>query len=122
MDLITLAGGEPRLTMGPRQISLATRIPLEEVMEDLNYLLSPDVHSATPDHDGKRLIPLVESNLNAGFYIVNLDKHKMVSPERERARKRRWAAKKREEDRATRVNIITDNVTVLESKRPNQGG
>lgn len=116
MDMITLAGGERALEMGPKQISLRTGIPLEHVVEDLEYLLAPDPYSATTDHEGRRLLPLDPDNANAGYIIVNLDKHKSMTPERERARKAAWARKNRSKESSTRVNLTVDTILVNSGK------
>lgn len=66
---------------------------LDEFEHAIRPLLEPDLNSGSPEHEGRRLLPI-----QGGWFVVNGEFwRKRFSEERAKERKRRWIARKREE-------------------------
>lgn len=74
-DLLVLADKDGIVDMTPTAIARRTNTPLEVVTEAIPKLESPDPHSRTPDHEGRRILRL-EAHRDWGWRIVNFVKYR----------------------------------------------
>lgn len=116
MDSVVLAEADNVVHMGLRAFAKTTGWSLEQVREAATVHMAPDPESRTKTLEGRRWAWVDSDNEDAGFLVVNRDIYKRESPDQKKVRKARWAAKARAEEKESRVNIITDNITVL--RRP----
>jgi len=113
MDSVVLADADNIVHMGLRAFAKTTGWTLEQVREAAAVHMAPDPESRTKRLEGRRWVWADAENEDAGFLVVNRDIYKIESPDQKRARDRLWAGRKRAEERAHRVNIITDSITVM---------
>lgn len=95
-DLLKLADSTGVVDMTPEAISRRINCPLEEVGHALVELAKPDLRSRSPDHEGRRIIPL-DSRRDWGWIIVNYALYRALQDEE--ARRATWRdakAKQRE--------------------------
>jgi hypothetical protein len=57
-DMLKLADIDGVVDMTPEAISRRINLPFEKVVEFLAELMKPDEKSRSPEHDGRRIIPL----------------------------------------------------------------
>jgi len=117
MDSVVLAEADDIVHMGLKAFAKATGWTLDQVKEAASVHMSPDPDSRTKLHEGRRWLWVDPDNENAGFLVVNRSTYKRESPEQSNLRKNQWAKRRREQDRAARVNITTDNITVISNER-----
>jgi hypothetical protein len=87
--------------MGPKMMAKNFSIPLPDVEKALGRLNSPDDESRSPDHEGRRIVPLGDGLV--GWQIVNYVAYRDARDDDDRREyKRRWQAEKRREDRERR--------------------
>jgi hypothetical protein len=84
-------------------------LPAQEVAEAIKVLLAPDPNSGTPEHDGRRLIPLNPERPMQGWRLANFDKysmqvHRANDASRQRAKR---AAAHEEEDEPAPIALST---------------
>lgn len=115
MDSVVLAEGDNIVHMGLRAFAKTTGWSLDQVREAARVHMTEDPESRTKTEGGRRWMWVDPNNEEAGFLVVNRDLYKRESQEQRKSRKSQWAAKKRAAERETRVNILTDNVTVMEA-------
>lgn len=77
MDFLILADRDGVVDMTPEAFSRRTNVPLETVRECIEKLMMPDPTSNTPDHEGKRLLPLTDEK-PWGWQIVNYEKYRAI--------------------------------------------
>lgn len=73
-DLVILSDMEGFLDMTPESIARITGVPLEIIRDSIASLLAPDPMSRCKDHDGRRLIPMLDDDGEPrpwGWQIVN---------------------------------------------------
>jgi hypothetical protein len=122
MSLLALAGSSPFIRMGRKQIAHRIKHPPQLVNEAIDAFLAEDLDSRTKAFGGRRLVPLDSENENAGFRIVNWEKWLEDKKRESQEARRRYKTEKEREYRArkiqdpAKVNIITDNITVLPRK------
>jgi hypothetical protein len=108
MDLIVLADPVGRVDMTIESVARVTNVPLEIVTAAVCKLCKPDVNSRSPDHDGRRLVPLDEGR-SWGWQIVNFGAyHGMRNEVARRDYMRVYMQRRRKQKEAplTPVNIV----------------
>lgn len=83
MDLLILADRDGFVDMTHEAIAARTRLPLEMVNKAVNMLTQPDEKSRTPDHDGRRLLP-IDPRRGWGWKVVNYEKYRTIRDENDR--------------------------------------
>ena len=113
IGMVTLANENHVCDMG--EVALAQRlfIPLHKLKEAIQVLSKPDSDSKSPEHEGRRIIPLkdmddVESN--RGWFVVNREEYiRMASVEYKRSQDRVRQKRKRDKNNETPGLSVTDN-------------
>ena len=88
MDMLLLADINGVVNMTPDSIAARTRMPLEMVKRLLAELEMPDPESATPDHEGRRIVR-IDSHRSWGWEIVNYTKYRQYASDEQRREKTR---------------------------------
>jgi hypothetical protein len=124
--ILILSGPTPYVRKGREAIAHETRLPLKLVSSAIDIFLAPDNDSTTKTHEGRRLALIEPGNERAGFKILNkeiwrersIEDRKLARRSKDTHRKR----VKRAEAQSTKVNIITDNITVMPSQKSRPKG
>lgn len=123
MAMLSLADQDDNVFMGARRLSYKTRIPIEIVERGLMELLKPDETSRSSEQMGRRVVPLPWADgkkpdpmeLNArGYFIVNRAYYKRLA---RNSYHRNYMRQRREKEKGARVNITTDNITVIDGRK-----
>lgn len=122
MDSVVLSEADNVVHMGLRAFAKATGWTLEQVREAARVHMSPDPESRTKTMEGRRWMWVDSENEEAGFLVVNRDIYKRESPDQEKARRRKYAKDRRDQERSNHINVITDNVTIVEAGRGTKKG
>ncbi len=94
-DFLKLADWHGVVDMTPESIARRTNVPLDIVKAGIAALCAPDPQSRTPDHEGRRLIPLAD-NRDWGWQIVNYKSYReMRDEDAKREYMRGWMRNKR---------------------------
>ena len=98
MDILLCSDGDGNVIMTKNAICRKIRASIEEVEWGLDELQKPDSESKTPEHEGRRLIPL--EGHGYGWKIVNYEHYRDIKSDRQRReetaeRVRRFRAKKK---------------------------
>lgn len=96
-DLLKLCDPEGVVDMTITAISRRTNVPLEKVERGIAELMKPDPESRTPEHEGRRLLPLDERR-NWGWVIVNYKDYRDLQ-DHDALRAYNRAAKQRQRDK-----------------------
>ena len=101
-DLIILADENDNVMMDVVDVAHRTRVPIEVVEKNLDFLLAPDPLSKSSLEGGRRLTALKSpTGATIGYHVVNRHYYKrLMSRVRRREYMRRYRAKKMEEGRA----------------------
>jgi len=94
-QMIVLCDDQGIVDMTPSAISRRTGIPQDIIVEGIEILSKPDLHSRTPDEDGKRIV-LIDENSAWGWRIVNHKKYRQMASyeDKKRADRERIAEKR----------------------------
>jgi hypothetical protein len=82
-DMLKLADIDGVVDMTPEAIHRRINLPIEKVVDFLVELQKPDPKSRSPEHDGKRIVPL-DSHRDWGWIIVNYGHYRMLRDEEAR--------------------------------------
>ena len=82
-QLIILADKQGIVDMTPEALSRRTTIPLEIIKIGLAALEQPDLHSRTPDEEGRRITRLSDTR-EWGWHITNYSKYREIRSAEER--------------------------------------
>jgi len=81
------------------------RVTVEQCEEALEKFKQPDKYSRSREHEGRRI-----EEIDGGWGLLNYDKYRALrDSEKDKERKRNWAAKKRSVDRSRRLESIVDH-------------
>lgn len=83
MDLLVLADSDGVVDMTVEAVARRTNVPFVEVQEAITALSAPDSRSNSPQHDGKRLLPIDERKA-WGWQIVNYHHYRAIRDEEAR--------------------------------------
>jgi hypothetical protein len=92
-------------------LAVAARVSLEECQEALNKFTSPDPHSRTKDHEGRRI-----EEVDGGWVLLNYEKHRQAQARTLKSeRQARWRAKKASTERLSvddsQCNTVSETST-----------
>jgi hypothetical protein len=105
-DFLVLADRDGVVDMTPRAIAGRTNVPLEIVQRGIEKLSSPDPESRTPNHEGRRIMPL-DQHRSWGWQIVNYQQYRDIRNEDGRKEyMRNYMRKRRKPDPNTEVNSV----------------
>ena len=94
MAMLALANQHGEVDASPARIAGSLGCKLDFVERGIKSLEAPDLHSRTPDHDGRRIMRLKNEDGKDrpfGWRIVNYAKYRAIRNEEERrAYKREW--------------------------------
>ncbi len=82
-DLLKLADKTGCVDMTVEAVARRTNVPLDEVKEAIEALLSPDEKSRSKENEGRRLIP-IDSRRDWGWIIVNYAHYRAIQDEESR--------------------------------------
>jgi hypothetical protein len=83
------SGAHGEVDVDPGIFAQGINIPLPDVERSIARLMEPDPRSASPDEDGRRLVPLDPSRPFRGWKLVNWDRYRqMLHRANDAARKR----------------------------------
>lgn len=105
-DMLKLSDADGVLDMTPEAIHRRINLPLEKVVEFLGLLQEPDPKSRSPEHEGKRLIPL-DSHREWGWIIVNYQHYRAIRDEEARRSYNRDAKRKERARKKELKPVIT---------------
>ena len=97
-DMLKLADIDGVVDMTPEAISRRINLPIEKVIPFLAALAEPDLKSRSPEHDGRRIVPL-DSHRDWGWIVVNYQHYRMLRDEEARRAYFRDAKRKQRETR-----------------------
>jgi 5-methylcytosine-specific restriction endonuclease McrA len=119
MDMLILADPNGVVDMTHEAIARRTNRPIETVRRTIAQLESPDPHSRTPDHEGRRIARL-DDHRDWGWFILNYTKFRLIESNEQRREKTRERVRRFRERgggdpdkwNATRARILKlDNYT-----------
>lgn len=94
MAMLALADHKGVVDIVPGKLAAGLGCDLAFVNKGIEQLMAPDKYSRTPDHDGRRLIPLLNEDGEPrpfGWQIVNYAKYRAIRSEDDRrSYKRQW--------------------------------
>lgn len=94
-QMLILADPEGVVDMTPEAMSRTTGIPVDVLRSGIAELMKPDTNSRTPDHEGRRIIPL-DDHRDWGWSITNFTHYRdMVDNETRRAYFRKYKSEYR---------------------------
>ena len=116
MAMIAIADVDGGVDRTAESIAAITGWPLEFVLKGIDELQQPDPRSRTPDHDGRRIIPL-RPHTDWGWRIVNYLKYREIRDDNARREyQREWVKNKRA---STKHKSTVDSVDSRLSKSTN---
>lgn len=83
MDLLVLADSDGVVDMTHDAIARRTNVPIEIIRPAIAALCAPDADSRTPEHDGRRLLP-IDTKRGWGWQIVNYQHYRKIRDEEAR--------------------------------------
>lgn len=125
-DMLKLADSSGVVDMTPEAIARRINLPLAKVRPFLVELGQPDPKSRSPQHEGRRLVP-VDSHRDWGWLIVNYEHYRSIRNEEARRAYNRDAkrqSRERQKLRAgqtlrqrVRLDVAADPVTRADNKQ-----
>jgi hypothetical protein len=95
ITMLAMADRKGRVFASIPGLAHRARVTLEDAEEALKIFLSPDPHSRTTEHEGRRIEPI-----EGGWRLLTYEKHRaMMDEESVRESKREWARRKRAESK-----------------------
>jgi hypothetical protein len=116
-DMLKLADIDGVVDMTPEAISRRINLPIEKVISFLTELAQPDSKSRSPEHDGRRIVPL-DSHRDWGWIVVNYQHYRMLRDEEARrayfrdAKRKQRETKKPSPRKRKSVKIMPDIGTI----------
>lgn len=96
ITMLAMANSRGRVHAAITGVANRSRKTVAEVEEALRVFTSPDPHSRTKEHDGRRVAPI-----DGGWVILNYEKHRAAkNAESVRESKRAYAARRRADESA----------------------
>jgi len=98
MAMITLSDDDGYINYSVTALARTLRKDISIIEEAIKNLTAPDPESGTPDHDGRRIIPISEltnGENNRGWWVVNKCKYKALASREDRKDQNR-ASKQRQ--------------------------
>lgn len=98
-DFLKLADRDGVVDMTVEAVARRTNVPIEKIRRGLSVLTAPDEGGRTPDHNGRRMIPIAEGRA-WGWVIVNYQHYRdLQDDEARRAYNRVAKAREREREK-----------------------
>ena len=117
MDFLIMADRDGIVNKTQEAIARRTNVPLEIVNAQIDKLCSPDPDSNTPDHEGRRLLPL-SPDKSWGWVIVNYRLYRNIKSSDElRAQTRGRVARWREKQKLNGHDPLTAPEAIEENKK-----
>jgi hypothetical protein len=109
-DMLKLADIDGVVDMTPEAIHRRINLPLVKVISFIADLSKPDEKSRSPEHEGRRIIPL-DSHRDWGWIVVNYQHYRMLRDEDARRAYFRDAKRKQRETKPAKKKPVADDVT-----------
>ena len=82
-DMLKLSDATGVVDITPEAIARRINLPIEKVVAFLDELGKPDAKSRSPEHEGRRIVPL-DSHRDWGWIIVNYEHYRSIRSQEER--------------------------------------
>lgn len=117
ITLLVLADRDGLVFGSTKGLATQARLSHEQMLDALRVLSSPDEDSGSPEHDGRRIIPVEEGGRRA-LQIVNYSKYRRLASAEERAEKDRERKRAARGGKACDDDDDDDETLLAASSRP----
>lgn len=115
IGMIVLSDRQGRLDLTVESLSRRLNLDLDATRHALTVLSSPDLSSRTPEHDGRRIVPL-EPGRSWGWLVVNKEQYRKSDGDDDAIRADARDRKRRQRERESNSSFTEEGSTSKEKK------